>query len=127
MANNVRLALKAVLSTNTDYTAPNSQIRALEWTGTPTEFRGPSVQSVGTSSETLVAANALASASLIYVRNLDATNFVTLIFSNDAGSVTHKLAAGGTDFICTTDVVSTAAVTCTADTAACLVEFFLLS
>ena len=116
MATNNRLRILLEDSDQTDYAQPREH--EIEITGTPTDSLTHHHLTVGTSAETLDIANFTEPATLL-VHNTDATNFVTLVFTNKtaAASVSMKLLAG--EAILVPDVDTDTNPTLTADTAAC--------
>lgn len=80
----------------------------------------PGVVSVGTAEETISFGDV--SPGLVWMRNLDTTNFVT--WGNTTGNLAQKLAAGGTP---TLIEINSGSIILKADTAACLVQIIGVS
>lgn len=116
----------AVSSYQADY-GKGKKIEYPETTFTPDEDIATTF-TIPTSARTVVPASAFTTIYYLYVRNLDTTNYVSLGFNNANGAVIVKLyGADNRRVFSTCDVAVGTAITLTANTASCQVEFYLLA
>lgn len=120
-----KVVIQPYFSTASDY-VPNLMVLSDydDTVTTATQHLGPIERSVATSSTTLIAANTLATGLGIAIRNLDSTNYVDVVITTAAGTVTARLSAGRSIYV--PSFTASSAVTATANTAACQVEFWAI-
>lgn len=123
MSDYARLRTFLEVSSASDYSRADEA--STSWTGTPTQRVVDRKISVTTGGFTLALNEMLSALSFLQVTNLDASNYITIVFKTNAGSGTSysmKLLAGETCVL--RDLYVTAGhaadVTLTANTATCL-------
>lgn len=122
MADNEKLTVGAVFSAFTDYTRPKNELEPVEITGTPS-YVVCGERTAPTGGITLLEAGEWTTLNTLVVKNDDATNFVTVGYTDAAADAqTVDVLAGG--IFVTQDVDPATAVTLTADTAACDVKVY---
>jgi len=107
MPDYAKLELKGVYSTVSDYSTPRTKFKPASYTVTPDEYFHCEVQaniSSDTPGHTTIDTSILASATLLVIKNKDATNYVTATFDCAGMGSTDtsvRIHAGG--FFVTTD------------------------
>ena len=111
MSDYAKALVKAVYSQNSDYNDPDTDTNYDEYEITPDELMSLRVDAE-TGGTVAMAANALATISLMIIINTHASNVVTAAFTNANGADSITI-AGKNGMLVTTDVVATAALTLT--------------
>ena len=126
MADYTKLELTAVYSKNSDYSSPKVKMAPAAFTLTPDEYFHVEVEA-DTSGGTTITTSILNSATLLVVKNNDATNYVTATFDS-AGNGSQdnlvRIAAGGV--LATTDFTVAQNLKLVANSAACECEVFIV-
>lgn len=117
MADYERATFRAVFSANSDYSSPKRDTEALEVEATPSYVKHEEL-TVPTGGITLIEAGEWTTCDTLVVKNEDATNFITVGYT-DAASDAQTIDVLAGDLFVTMDVDPATAVTLTADTAAC--------
>ena len=130
MADNAKLSIKGIYSKSTDYSDPVTVFNPAPYTITPDEYFHCEVQAAlsgDSPGHTTIDTSIVGAATLVVVKNNDATNYVTATFAK-AGSgsadTSVRIHAGG--FFVTTDFTTTYKLKLAANTADCECEIFIV-
>ena len=130
MADNAKLSIKGIYSKSTDYSDPVTVFSPAPYTVTPDEYFHCEVQAAlatDTVGHTTIDTSIIGTATLLVIKNNDATNYVTATFDNAGLSGTDvlvRIAAGG--FLVTTDFAPSQKLKLIANTAHCECEILVL-
>lgn len=123
MADYGEVTVRGKFSRNSDVAEPETDTGTISVSLTP-DNAIHLVTDIATSAKTLVGAGEWTTCQCLIVKNNDATNFVTVGYTDAAADAqTIDVVAGG--IFVTTDVDPSVAVTVTSDTAACECEIFI--
>ena len=129
MADYAKLQIKGVFSKSSDYSDPVTKFSPAAYTVTPDEYFHCELEAA-TSGGTTLDTTILDSATLLVIKNNDATNYVTATFDN-AGmggtNVSVRIHAGG--YLVTTDFAPNASdpkLKLVANSSACECEVFIV-
>ena len=125
MADYAKLQIKGVFSKSSDYSDPVTAFTPAAYTITPDEYFHCEI-SAATSSGTALNTSILDTATLVAIKNNDATNYVTATFGKAGSSsadTSIRIAAKG--YLVMTDFVPTHNLTLVANSAACECEVFI--
>ncbi len=126
MADYAKLELKGVYSTVSDYSTPRTKFKPASYTVTPDEYFHCELEAA-TSAGTTLNTSILDSATLLVVKNKDATNYVTATFDCEGMGSTDtsvRIHAGG--FFVTTDFTVGQNLKLVANSAAVECEVFIV-
>jgi len=126
MADYAKLELKGVYSTVSDYSTPRTKFKPASYAVTPDEYFHCELQAA-TSAGTTLDTSILDSATLLVVKNKDATNYVTATFDCAGMGSTDtsvRIHAGG--FFVTTDFTVAEKLKLVANSAAVECEVFIV-
>ena len=126
MADYAKLHVKGLFSKNSDYSDPKVSMAPAAYALTPDEYIHTELQA-DTSSGTTLTTSILSSATLLVVKNNDATNYVTATFRSAGNSSTNniiRIAAGG--FLAVSDYTVANNLLLVANSAACECEVFIV-
>ena len=126
MADYAKLEIRGIYSKNSDYSSPKSDFNPANYEVTPDEYFHCEIQA-DTSGGTTITTSILASATLLVVKNNDATNYVTATFDSAGNSSVDNLiriAPGG--ILATTDFTVAQNLKLVANSAACECEVFIV-
>ena len=121
-----KLEIRGIYSKNSDYSSPKSDFNPANYEVTPDEYFHCEIQA-DTSGGTTITTSILASATLLVVKNNDATNYVTATFDSAGNSSVDNLiriAPGG--ILATTDFTVAQNLKLVANSAACECEVFIV-
>mgnify|MGYP003128074614 FL=1 len=126
MADYAKLHVKGLFSKNSDYSDPKVSMAPAAYALTPDEYIHTELQA-DTSSGTTLTTSILSSATLLVVKNNDATNYVTATFRSAGNGSTNnivRIAAGG--FLAVSDYTVANNLLLVANSAACECEVFIV-
>ena len=122
MSDYAKLEARFVHSANSSYSDALVDRQLTEYAITPDEvLHLPKVEAA--TAGTTITTSFLASATMLAIKNLDTTNYVTAVLTNTSGSVSIVIHAKS--IFATSDFVPASNIVLTANTAACLCELIL--
>ena len=126
MADYAKLEIRGIYSKSSDYSSPKADFNPAIYAVTPDEYFHCEIQA-DTSAGTTITTSILASATLLVVKNNDASNYVTATFDSAGNGSTDNLiriAPGG--ILATTDFTVAQNLKLVANSAACECEVFIV-
>jgi hypothetical protein len=126
MADNAKLSIKGIYSKSTDYSDPVTVFGPAAYTITPDEYFHTELEA-STSGGTTLDTSIVGAATLLVVKNNDATNYVTATFDCAGMGSTDtsvRIHAGG--FFVTTDFTTAEKLKLVANSASCECEIFIV-
>ena len=126
MADYAKLEIRGIYSKSSDYSSPKADFNPAIYALTPDEYFHCEIQA-DTSAGTTITTSILASATLLVVKNNDASNYVTATFDSAGNSSVDniiRIAAGG--ILATTDFTVAQNLKLVANSAACECEIFIV-
>lgn len=126
MADYAKLEIRGIYSKSSDYSSPKADFNPAIYALTPDEYFHCEIQA-DTSAGTTLTTSILSSATLLVVKNNDATNYVTATFDSAGNSSVDniiRIAAGG--LLVTTDFTVAQNLKLVANSAVCECEIFIV-